>query len=243
MRGASKAQRRDRAHELLNLVGLDHHAKRFTHQLSGGQQQRVALARALAFEPDLLLLDEPLSALDAKVRANLRDEIRALQIKTGTTTIFVTHDQEEAMSMSDRVAVMNGGKIAQIAEPDVLYHTPANEFVAGFVGQMNRIPAKLAGSKALVLANEVDAKFDWETQPDQAVALVRPESLSVEKAPAGNATVVARAFLGPMSKVMLETAEGVSVDAMMTSEQSASLHSGDSVLVSVKPGQYLVVPA
>ena len=243
MRGASKAQRRDRAHELLNLVGLDHHAKRFTHQLSGGQQQRVALARALAFEPDVLLLDEPLSALDAKVRANLRDEIRALQIKTGTTTIFVTHDQEEAMSMSDRVAVMNGGKIAQIAEPDVLYHTPANEFVAGFVGQMNRIPAKLAGSKALVLANEVDAKFDWETQPDQAVALVRPESLLVEKAPAGNATVVARAFLGPMSKVMLETAEGVSVDAMMTSEQSASLHSGDSVLVSVKPGQYLVVPA
>jgi putative spermidine/putrescine transport system ATP-binding protein len=243
MRGASKAQRRDRAQELLNLVGLDHHAKRFTHQLSGGQQQRVALARALAFEPDVLLLDEPLSALDAKVRANLRDEIRALQIKTGTTTIFVTHDQEEAMSMSDRVAVMNGGKIAQIAEPDVLYHTPANEFVAGFVGQMNRIPAKLAGSKALVLANEVDAKFDWETQPDQAVALVRPESLSVEKAPAGNATVVARAFLGPMSKVMLETAEGVAVDAIMTSEQSASLHSGDSVLVSVKPGQYLVVPA
>jgi putative spermidine/putrescine transport system ATP-binding protein len=147
MRGASKAQRRDRAHELLNLVGLDHHAKRFTHQLSGGQQQRVALARALAFEPDVLLLDEPLSALDAKVRANLRDEIRALQIKTGTTTIFVTHDQEEAMSMSDRVAVMNGGKIAQIAEPDVLYHTPANEFVAGFVGQMNRIPARVGGEQ------------------------------------------------------------------------------------------------
>jgi putative spermidine/putrescine transport system ATP-binding protein len=243
MRGASKAQRRDRAQELLNLVGLDHHAKRFTHQLSGGQQQRVALARALAFEPDVLLLDEPLSALDAKVRANLRDEIRALQIKTGTTTIFVTHDQEEAMSMSDRVAVMNGGKIAQIAEPDVLYHTPANEFVAGFVGQMNRIPAKLAGSKAMVLENEVDAKFDWETQPAAAVALVRPESLSVEKAPAGNATVVARAFLGPMSKVMLETAEGVAVDAIMTSEQSASLHSGDLVRVSVKPGQYLVVPA
>jgi putative spermidine/putrescine transport system ATP-binding protein len=243
MRGASKAQRRDRAQELLNLVGLDHHAKRFTHQLSGGQQQRVALARALAFEPDVLLLDEPLSALDAKVRANLRDEIRALQIKTGTTTIFVTHDQEEAMSMSDRVAVMNGGKIAQIAEPDVLYHTPANEFVAGFVGQMNRIPAKLAGSKAMVLTNEVDAKFDWETQPDQAVALVRPESLAVEKAAAGNATVVARAFLGPMSKVMLETAEGVSVDAIMTSEQSASLHSGDSVRLTVKPGQYLVVPA
>lgn len=243
MRGASKAQRRDRAHELLNLVGLDHHAKRFTHQLSGGQQQRVALARALAFEPDVLLLDEPLSALDAKVRANLRDEIRALQIKTGTTTIFVTHDQEEAMSMSDRVAVMNGGKIAQIAEPDVLYHTPANEFVAGFVGHMNRIPAKLAGSKAQVLENEVDAKFDWETQPANVVALVRPESLHVEKTNSGNATVVARAFLGPMSKVMLETPEGISVDAIMTSEQSASLHSGDSVKVSVKPGQYLVVPA
>lgn len=243
MRGASKAQRRDRAHELLNLVGLDKHAKRFTHQLSGGQQQRVALARALAFEPDVLLLDEPLSALDAKVRANLRDEIRALQIKTGTTTIFVTHDQEEAMSMSDRVAVMNGGKISQIAEPDVLYHTPANEFVAGFVGQMNRIPAAIAGSKALVLATEVDAKFAWETQPAQAVALVRPESLTVERADTGNASVVARAFLGPMSKVMLETAEGVSVDVIMTSEQSSSLHSGDSVRLSIKPGEYLVVPA
>jgi len=109
MRKVNKTVRLKKAHELLDLVGLDSQSKRFTHQLSGGQQQRVALARALAFEPEILLLDEPLSALDAQVRVNLREEIRRLQLSLGTTTLFVTHDQEEAMSISDRVGVMNQG--------------------------------------------------------------------------------------------------------------------------------------
>ena len=109
MRKVSKHLRLKKAHELLDLVGLDSQSKRFTHQLSGGQQQRVALARALAFEPEILLLDEPLSALDAQVRVNLREEIRRLQLSLGTTTLFVTHDQEEAMALSDRVGVMNNG--------------------------------------------------------------------------------------------------------------------------------------
>jgi putative spermidine/putrescine transport system ATP-binding protein len=243
MRGTSKAQRRDRAQELLALVGLANHAKRFTHQLSGGQQQRVALARALAFEPDVLLLDEPLSALDAKVRANLRDEIRSLQIKTGTTTIFVTHDQEEAMSMSDRVAVMNAGKIAQIAAPDVLYHDPADEFVASFVGQMNRIPAEPVKDKVRVLDTLVGVRSIHEYQRVDLVALVRPEALSVIPSAAGNSKVVARSFLGPMSKVLLQSNTGHEFQAVMTSEQSASLHTGDTVQVAVKQGDYLVVPA
>lgn len=243
MRGSSRSARKARAKELLELVGLPDHAKRFTHQLSGGQQQRVALARALAFEPDLLLLDEPLSALDAKVRANLRDEIRSLQVKTGTTTIFVTHDQEEAMSMSDRVAVMHQGKIAQIAAPDELYHNPQNEFVAGFVGQMNRIPAEVIKDKVRVLGSLVGVRAIHEYQRVDLVALVRPESLTVKASATGNSVVIARSFLGPMSKVLLQSELGVEFQAVMTSEQSAALHSGQKVQVTVKSGEYLVVPA
>ena len=140
MRKQGSAQRRKRAGELLDMVGLADQARQYPHQLSGGQQQRVALARALAIEPRVLLLDEPLSALDAKVRLQLREQIRTLQQRLGTTTLFVTHDQEEALSMADRVGVMRQGKLEQIAAPDELYDHPATVFVAEFVGVMNRIP-------------------------------------------------------------------------------------------------------
>jgi putative spermidine/putrescine transport system ATP-binding protein len=241
LRGHSKKVRLARAGELLDMVGLSIHAKRFPHQLSGGQQQRVALARALAFEPDILLLDEPLSALDAQVRSNLRDEIRALQLKTGTTTIFVTHDQEEAMAISDRVAVMNKGKIEQIAAPDELYHSPASEFVAGFVGEMNRVPATLRGSKANVLGTSVDFTGIWQETPEKPIALVRPEALTIKKQAASNGQVFSRAFLGPLSKVTVELNDGNRVDVTDTSDASAHLRTGDKVKVSLKPGHYLVV--
>ena len=146
MRKQGSAQRRKRAGELLDMVGLAPQAQQYPHQLSGGQQQRVALARALAIEPRVLLLDEPLSALDAKVRLQLREQIRTLQQRLGITTLFVTHDQEEALSMADRVGVMRQGKLEQIAAPDVLYDDPATVFVAEFVGVMNRIPAELQAS-------------------------------------------------------------------------------------------------
>jgi len=132
------AQRRAKAAELLELVGLGEHVTKYPHQLSGGQQQRVALARALAIEPRVLLLDEPLSALDAKVRAELRDQIRALQQRLAITTVFVTHDQEEAMSMADRVCVMFQGRVEQVATPSVLYSQPATPFVGRFVGVSSR---------------------------------------------------------------------------------------------------------
>ena len=125
--------------ELLELVGLGHAGKRYPHQLSGGMQQRVALARALAIEPRVLLLDEPLSALDAKVRVQLREEIRRIQSRLGITTIYVTHDQEEALSISDRVAVLSQGRIEQIGPPGEIYDAPATPFVAEFVGTMNRL--------------------------------------------------------------------------------------------------------
>ena len=141
IRKKPKAGRRARVSELLELVGLADAGKRYPHQLSGGMQQRVALARALAIEPSVLLLDEPLSALDAKVRVQLREEIRRIQLELGITTIYVTHDQEEALSISDRVAVMYGGKIEQVGAPAEMYGSPATPFVAEFIGTMNRLIA------------------------------------------------------------------------------------------------------
>ena len=139
LRKLSSSTRRSRAGELLELVGLSAHADKFPHQMSGGQQQRVALARALAISPRVLLLDEPLSALDAKVREQLREEIRRIQLELGVTTVFVTHDQEEAFSMADRVGVMRAGRLEQCAPPAELYDRPATAFVAEFIGAMNHL--------------------------------------------------------------------------------------------------------
>lgn len=178
MRKVSKPVRLKKAHQLLDLVGLDSQSKRFTHQLSGGQQQRVALARALAFEPEILLLDEPLSALDAQVRVNLREEIRRLQLSLGTTTLFVTHDQEEAMAISDRVGVMNHGVLEQIDTPDVLYNKPASTFVAGFVGAMNKIPAFIDNGMVELFGTKVNALKNGN-ETGKVIALIRPEAIGV----------------------------------------------------------------
>lgn len=139
--GLAKAAINDRVTELLNLVGLPDQGKKYPAQLSGGQQQRIALARAIAMSPGLLLLDEPLSALDAKVRVHLRHEVKDLQRKLGITTVMVTHDQEEALSMADRIVVMNHGVIEQIGSPTEIYREPETLFVADFIGEMNQLPA------------------------------------------------------------------------------------------------------
>ena len=167
--------------ELLELVGLTDAAKRYPHQLSGGMQQRVALARALAIEPTVLLLDEPLSALDAKVRVQLREEIRRIQTRLGITTIYVTHDQEEALSISDRVAVMSQGRIEQIASPAEIYGAPATPFVAEFVGTMNRIQATVSDPESGELdvagtAVVVDAARGRRVV-SAVLLLVRPETV------------------------------------------------------------------
>src|SRR5437763_10371407 len=141
IRGKERGDRRKRVDDLLELVGLGHAGDRYPHQLSGGMQQRVALARALAIEPRVLLLDEPLSALDAKVRVQLREEIRRIQLELGITTLYVTHDQEEALSVSDHVAVMYRGRIEQMGAPAEMYSAPATPFVAEFIGTMNRLEA------------------------------------------------------------------------------------------------------
>ena len=244
MQSVRKANRLGRARELLDLVGLSQLAKRFPHEMSGGQQQRVALARALAIEPSVLLLDEPLSALDAKVRANLREEIRRLQLELGMTAIFVTHDQEEAMAISDRVAVMSKGKIEQIATPDVLYNSPTNAFVASFVGQMNRIPAVLDGSTVSVFGISFDATKN-STTAIEVEAMVRPESLRVLRKEnpttrSFEATVVTRSFLGPVSLLTVKAPNGSLLQSMIASTESLQFHPGDAVNLEISDSKLMI---
>lgn len=179
IRGLSFKERHRIAMEKLELVGLVDQATKFTQQMSGGQQQRVALARALAISPRVLLLDEPLSALDAKVRVQLREEIRRIQVETGTTTVFVTHDQEEALSVADRIGVMNHGRIEQINAPQTLYQRPSTEYVATFIGVTNRLPAASNGDEALVFGRCVPL-IEGSARGDEVTALIRPEALTID---------------------------------------------------------------
>jgi putative spermidine/putrescine transport system ATP-binding protein len=206
-------RRRTRADELLELVGLAAQAGQYPHQLSGGQQQRVALARALAIEPRVLLLDEPLSALDAQVRAQLRDEIRALQTRLGITTLFVTHDQEEALSMADRVGVMRSGRLEQLDAPEAIYAWPRTPFVAEFVGTVNRLPGRIVEDALVDVAGQrLPVLQVVEGLAGEVDALVRPEAIVVAPATDGAAgdgvgvlgTVIQRSFRGAITRVQVE---------------------------------------
>lgn len=237
VRGVDKSVREKKAQELLDLVGLSTQANRFSHQMSGGQQQRVALARALAIEPKVLLLDEPLSALDAQVRTQLRDEIRRIQVEVGTTTLFVTHDQEEAMAMADRVGVMSNGRLEQIDKPNIVYANPASVFVATFVGAMNRVPAAVAGGMVEVFGQKI--KHQGGETSGNVVALVRPETLSLSVDNAGDARVITRSFLGPNSRITAKTSSGVNFHVDLPSAQALELNPGSSVKVKVNADSLL----
>ncbi len=239
MRKVRTAERRARAAELLELVGLADKGGRFPHQLSGGQQQRVALARALALRPRVLLLDEPLSALDAKVRLSLREEIRRLQRELGITTLFVTHDQEEALSMADRVAVMQAGRLEQCAEPAELYGRPATAFVAEFVGTMSRIPGRTAGGEVEVLGQRLPVDGPLPTAAEVDV-LVRPEAVRVSADADGDALVSATSFLGAAVRVTVRLADGTEVKADLPAHEAAGLAAGSPVTVSLPPRPVLV---
>ncbi|KFL30398.1 hypothetical protein JP75_14505 [Devosia riboflavina] len=186
--GMPAEQRRARVEEMLKLIGLPGFEKRFPYEMSGGQQQRVALARAIAPKPRLLLLDEPLSALDAKIRVSLREEIRAIQQDLGITTVFVTHDQEEAMSISDRIVVMNAGNLDQMGSPHEIYNRPSTRFVATFVGQLNTLPEATFG-------------------PSRAI---RPELISLAPRPETDTTLTGTisdvGFLGSVVRLRVDVA-------------------------------------
>ncbi|MBN9606366.1 MAG: ABC transporter ATP-binding protein [Actinomycetales bacterium] len=239
MRRVPRDERRERAREALALVGLEGREDRFAHQLSGGQQQRVALARALVTRPRVLLLDEPLSALDAKVRVALRDQIRRIQTELRITTLFVTHDQEEALAVADRVAVMNRGRIEQIGTPEELYTSPATAFVADFVGLSNRIPATLHGRT--VTAYGTDFALLGEDQPaGEVLAFVRPEDVLFATRGGVPGEVVSSSFLGSLRRTTVRLEDGVLVSVQHAASESTEL--GRAVRLAFRGGPVSAAP-
>ena len=241
LRGRSSSERRARAGELLELVGLSDHLKKFPHQMSGGQQQRVALARALAISPRVLLLDEPLSALDAKVRAQLRDEIRRIQLELGVTTVFVTHDQEEALSMADRVGVMRNGRLEQCAAPSELYQRPATPFVAEFVGTMNRLPGTMVAGGVRLFSQVVAVDGVVPAEGTAVRALLRPEAVLVEPASGtGDAIVTTATFFGAVTRLRMTQPDGQEILADVGSHRAVEFPAGAQVSISVLDRPVLV---
>lgn len=230
LRKAGSAERKETVDRLLEVTGLTQHADKFPHQMSGGQRQRVALARALASQPRVLLLDEPLSALDAKVRDSLREEIRRVQREIGVTTLFVTHDQHEALAIADRVGVMSQGRLEQIDPPRALYEQPASAFVAGFVGTVNRIPAQAEGDRWRVLNRAVPAT---PTTAGAQVAVVRPEQIAVDVDSAGDDTVREVVFLGPLTRLTVDHAGSTLIADLLTAEFGGAAV-GDRVRVRLR---------
>ncbi len=228
-RGVGRAEATRRAGDGLELVGLGHLADRYPHQLSGGQQQRVALARALVTEPRVLLLDEPLSALDAQVRVQLRDEIRRLQLRLGTTTVFVTHDQEEALAVSDRVAVMGAGRILQIGTPEDLYLRPATAEVAAFVGASSLVPGIVSARNVEVWGRELPLLGD--AHDGHCEVFVRPENVQfVGEADAGVDGIVQEStFLGSVRRTMVRATDGSIVQVQHGTDER--LVAGDRVRI------------
>ncbi|MDO8944841.1 MAG: putative 2-aminoethylphosphonate ABC transporter ATP-binding protein [Desulfobacterales bacterium] len=239
-------ERKSRVAELLSLVGLPDAGMKFPAELSGGEQQRVALARALATSPSLLLLDEPLSALDARVRQRLRVQIKALQKRINVTTIMVTHDQEEALTMADRIVVMNKGRIEQIGTPHEIYNNPASAFVADFVGTMNVIAAESMADRTLGLPG-LRLQYQGELTAGEHVTLcLRPEDVALlhDSATVENACesrVLALEFLGSSYRALVEVVPGgvvLSIGLSVPMVRSLSIAVGSVIRIAL-PAQHL----
>ncbi len=240
---------------LVDLIEIGDAAGRYPHQLSGGQQQRVALARALAIEPPVLLLDEPLSALDAAVRLTLRLEIRRIQRSLGIATMYITHDQEEALSISDRVAVMREGRVEQLGTPEEIYTEPANEYVARFVGTSNRLPVKAVDDQGRSVewrGNRVPTVAGAPLAPgSDAILIVRPERIRVSAVPGDGVPggswqgrVVERTFLGSVTRLTVAVGDEILL-ADVPGEATADVRFAidDTVSVSFEPGGSRLIPA
>lgn len=240
VRRRGKAEIRKRVDEMLELVQLEKEADRYPNQVSGGQQQRTALARAVAPAPEVLLLDEPLSALDALVRQRLRDDIRRIQQAVKTTAVYVTHDQSEAMAIADRVAVMRTGRIEQIEAPAALYDAPATKFAATFVGSRNALALPvLDGAVGLGAAFRLAAPAGSN---GKALVFFRPEDVLISRDGAGEpAHLEVKLFLGPTTRLHLATRAcgGARFFADLPSRQAAEFQEGDLVKVAVEPGNVL----
>ena len=257
LRKVGKAEMQERVQRVLSLVKLPHVADRYPKQLSGGQRQRIAIARALVIEPSLLLLDEPLSNLDAKLREELRDELKRLHHEIGVTTIFVTHDQEEALSLSDRIVVLNHGRVEQIGTPLEIYNQPASEFVHTFIGKTNRMEGEVveaAGDRVTVVTSEglriEAARQSRSFTPRQKVAVfVRPERITLSETPASDAAnkvqgnLQISSFLGSYTETVVHAGgHTLSVKVQMI-DQAASLNAGTEVWCQWRAEDVLVMPA
>ena len=248
------AKRVAEALELVSLAGL---GDRGPHQLSGGQKQRVALARALVCRPKVLLLDEPLSALDAKLRVSMQLELKRLQKQLGLTFVFVTHDQEEALTMSDRIAVVNRGRIEQLGTAHQIYHQPATPFAADFVGEANLLKAELLQIDALSARVRVAGGLElvlpailWPDGAKSALLTIRPEKVHVARKPvkASNtfqASVVEEVFKGAVDHLCLATAAGTRLDAIVANESALGeiFHTGDKVFCGLHADDLVVLRA
>lgn len=242
MRRQGSRQRKKKASDLLELVGLGDQATKYPHQMSGGQQQRVALARALAIEPRVLLLDEPLSALDARVRAELREEIRNLQLRLSITTLFVTHDQEEALSMADRVCVMSSGRNEQTADPATLYARPATAFVAEFVGVSSRVPVERTGNEVVIFGQRCPVRSGGTSTAYELVdALLRPEDVAIEVDSGAKGFVTNRNFLGATTRLTVQVGE-IPIRVDVRSEVAGDIDPGTHVRTKIISRDVLVAP-
>lgn len=250
VQGVPPGDRNRKTSEMLELVGLAEEADQFVETLSGGQRQRVALARALAVSPSLLLLDEPLSALDIKVRERLRREIAAVQKKVGITTLIVTHDQEEAMELGDRIAVMNEGRFEQVASPRDVYQVPATEFVAKFIGGVNVLPGQLYRGAAY--AGNLAIRMEGNGIPSHGgtvKVLLRPEDVTllppgIAESGMTHATVKSVSWLGAHLRLEIATEEGYPLTALLQRSHSMAdrVSAGDTVRVAALRGSVLPDP-
>jgi sulfate transport system ATP-binding protein len=237
---------RERVHELLRLVQLDGLAQRMPSQLSGGQRQRVALARALAVQPRVLLLDEPFGALDSRVRKELRRWLRRLHDELGITSVFVTHDQEEALELADRVVVMNAGRIEQVGTAEQVYHEPATRFVYEFMGDVNIFHARVESGLARVAGAAFELAEGTDPRADRAIVYVRPHLLEVERKPNGGGEIRARVerilAAGPTVKVEMVAENGEPIQAELSQERyrSLGLARGDEVFVRPRKNRIFV---
>ncbi|MGV3548897.1 ABC transporter ATP-binding protein [Rhizobium sp.] len=248
--GRPKTEIEARVKEMLGLIKLDHLADRYPYQMSGGQQQRVALARALAPKPQVLLLDEPLSALDAKIRVSLREEIRAIQRQLGITTVFVTHDQEEALSISDRIVVMNQGRADQIGAPFEIYNRPATKFVANFVGTLSTIDATVAdpAQNSVKIGNNVIAlpeSIGAAKAGDKITLALRPEALTLDRNQgrdtALTGTVESVNFLGSVIRTrMIVDGQHLSFDSFNNPSSKPPV-AGETISAHFAPADLLVL--
>lgn len=242
-RKVPKAEINKRVDEILRLVKIDHLKNRMPAKLSGGQQQRVALARAIVIKPEVLLMDEPLSNLDAKLRVEMRNVIKAIQQQIGITTVYVTHDQEEALAVSDRIAVMNGGVIQQIDTPSRIYQRPANRFVSNFIGLSNFLPGRIErAGDCCKLSFQQECGYTVEMRnlvsnaPNGKVLVaVRPEEFIINDEKGILATVQSSVFLGAATHYFLKLQDGTAVEAIQNSDVSEIIPNGKIVRLAVKP--------